>query len=146
VALWSPSAVQHVSIGQTLELPPLGKCRVVSIHDGEFTEANPRHGGRKSYRMGRTAIVQSGHSMTIMLTTLRTPPFSLNQIRSCGLDPASFKILVAKGVHAPVAAYREVCRTFIRVNTPGVTCADMTKQPYHHRRRPLFPFEEIPRK
>ena len=57
-----------------------------------------------------------------------------------------FRVLVAKGVHAPVAAYREVCKTFIRVNTPGVTCADMTRQIYHHRRRPLFPFEEIPAK
>ena len=49
--------------------------------------------------------------------------------------------LVAKGVHAPVAAYAEVCRGFIRVNTPGVTTADLSRLQYHHRRRPLHPFE-----
>ncbi len=72
-----------------------------------------------------------------------TPPFSLQQLIGCGLDPASFKILVAKGVHAPVAAYREVCKTFVRVNTPGVTTADVSRLNYRHRRKPMFPFEEI---
>jgi microcystin degradation protein MlrC len=58
------------------------------------------------------------------------------------LDPAQFQVLVAKGVIAPVAAYAPICRELIRVNTPGVTTADMAALPYTHRRRPLFPFEE----
>jgi hypothetical protein len=29
------------------------------------------------------------------------------------------------------------------VNTPGVTTADMTTLPFRHRRRPMFPFEQI---
>jgi microcystin degradation protein MlrC len=40
-----------------------------------------------------------------------------------------------------VAAYEPVCRELVRVNTPGVTCADMTRLEYRHRRRPMFPFE-----
>jgi hypothetical protein len=31
----------------------------------------------------------------------------------------------------------------LRVNTPGVTTADLTRLEYRHRRRPLFPFEEV---
>ena len=50
-------------------------------------------------------------------------------------------MIVAKGVHAPVAAYAPACPSFIRVNTPGVTTADIGNLPYQHRRRPLFPFE-----
>ena len=68
-------------------------------------------------------------------------PFSLEQIRHAGVDPGAFRLLVAKGVHAPVAAYAEVCRGFIRVNTPGVTTADLSRLQYHRRRRPLHPFE-----
>jgi microcystin degradation protein MlrC len=68
-------------------------------------------------------------------------PFSLGQLRHAGLDPAAFRLLVAKGVHAPVAAYAEACRTFLRVDTPGVTSADLARLAYHHRRRPLHPFE-----
>jgi microcystin degradation protein MlrC len=68
-------------------------------------------------------------------------PFSLAQLTSCGLNPAAFQIVVAKGVNAPIAAYAKVCRTFIRVDTPGFTTADMTKLDYRCRRRPMFPFE-----
>jgi len=57
------------------------------------------------------------------------------------LDPAAFRVLVAKGVHAPVAAYAPVCRTLLRVNTPGITSADMTSMVFHNRRKPLFPFD-----
>jgi microcystin degradation protein MlrC len=49
---------------------------------------------------------------------------------------------VAKGVNAPVAAYKEVCKQFIRVNTPGCTAADLAEFHYEHRRRPMFPFEQ----
>jgi len=40
-----------------------------------------------------------------------------------------------------VAAYKEVAKNFIRVNTPGVTTADIEQLTYHHRRRPMFPWE-----
>jgi microcystin degradation protein MlrC len=117
---------------------------VVSLHDGQFSESEPRHGGRTRFNLGLTAVVQTDRGLTVMLSSFRTPPFSLNQIASCGLDPGSFAILVAKGVNAPIAAYRSACKSFIRVNTPGVTAADMSLLPFHHRRRPLFPFEELP--
>ena len=79
-------------------------------------------------------------------TSLRTVPFSLGQLTSCGIDPRrdGLDVVVVKGVHAPVAAYEPVCGSFIRVNTPGTTTADMASLPYRHRRRPLFPFEDVP--
>jgi microcystin degradation protein MlrC len=123
--------------------PPLqAEVSVVSLHDGRFHEASPRHGGRSDYDMGRTAIVTTGARLTIQLTSLRIPPFSLCQLSSCGLDPAAFDVIVAKGVVAPMAAYEPVCSQFIRVNTPGSTTADMQTLPYRQRRRPLFPFEQ----
>jgi len=123
--------------------PLRGTFLVRGLYAGDFTESQPRHGGKTHFHMGPCAVVETDGGLTILLTTRRTPPFSLNQLTSCGLDPASFRVLVAKGVHAPVAAYRAVCNTLIRVNTPGVTTADMTSLPYRHRRKPLFPFEEV---
>jgi microcystin degradation protein MlrC len=70
------------------------------------------------------------------------PPFSLSQITSCDLAPKDFQLIVIKGVHAPVAAYAPVCRELIRVDTAGVTCADMTRLPFTRRRQPLFPFDD----
>jgi microcystin degradation protein MlrC len=123
--------------GRPLELA----VNVVSLHDGIFYETEPRHGGDTSFAMGRTAIVHTG-SLTIMLTSKRTAPFSLQQLLSCDVDSKMFEAIVAKGVHAPVAAYAPVCPTLLRVNTPGVTSANLSHFEFHHRRRPMYPFEE----
>ncbi len=122
--------------------PPLeAEFNVVSLSDGRFTEPNPRHGGFTDFDQGPTAVVRTAGGLTVMLTSRRMVPFSLEQLRSAGLDPASFRLIVAKGVQAPYAAYKSVCQHFIRVNTPGVTCADMRQLSYRHRRKPMFPFE-----
>ena len=76
-----------------------------------------------------------------MLTTERMPPFSLQQLISCHIDPSAFHLLVAKGVNAPVAAYAPICPHLIRVNTAGCTTADMEALNFRHRRKPMFPFE-----
>jgi microcystin degradation protein MlrC len=123
--------------------PPLDlSVTVQSLVEGRFRELQPRHGGITEFDQGATAMVEADDSpLTIMLTSKRMVPFSLQQLIGCGVDPNRFRILVAKGVHAPVAAYREVCHRFVRVNTPGATCADLHQLEYQHRRRPMFPFE-----
>jgi len=114
---------------------------VLGLHDGRFEEPEPRHGGMRWMDQGKTAIVCTDHGLTIMLTTRRMPPFSLRQLTNFGIEPGQFHLLVAKGVNAPLAAYRPVCRNFIRVNTPGSTVADMTQLNFRNRRRPMYPFE-----
>jgi microcystin degradation protein MlrC len=114
----------------------------MSLHGGQFREPEVRHGGITNFDQGPTAVVATDIGLTIMLTSRRMVPFSLEQLRSCSLDPRQFRVLIAKGVHAPVAAYREVCEHFVRVNTSGSTCADMTRLEFKHRRHPMFPFEQ----
>jgi len=113
------------------------------LTDGRFKEPNPRHGGFTTFDQGPTAVVEAvdGPGLTIMLTTRRMAPFSLAQLMSAGVKPEGFRVLIAKGVHAPVAAYAPVCKHLIRVNTPGITTADMGQLTYHRRRRPMYPFE-----
>lgn len=125
--------------------PPLEtEVTVVSFHDGKYTETQPRHGGKTGGNMGRTAVVRSDSGLTIMLMSHRGgPTFSAQPIMACGLHPKDFDVIIIKGVHAPVGAYAEFCPTLIRVNTPGVTCADLNALEFHHRRKPLFPFEDI---
>jgi microcystin degradation protein MlrC len=156
VCLYDPGSVEQVLAagrGARLTLrmggktdahhgPPLeAQVTIESLHDGKFHESQVRHSGQSHYDMGTTAIVRTDAGQTLMLTSRRMAPFSLAQLTSCSLDPRSFRALVIKGVHAPVAAYAPVCSELIRVDTPGSTRADMTKLTYHHRRRPLFPFE-----
>lgn len=156
VCLYDPEAVRrcqeagagatvHLSVGGKTDQqhgPPLeADFHVRSLPDGKFRESQVRHGGFTEFDQGPTAVVETAHGLTVMLTSLRMVPFSLHQLIGCGLDPARFHILVAKGVNAPVAAYREVCPHFIRVNTAGSTCADMKSLTFHRRRKPMFPFE-----
>jgi microcystin degradation protein MlrC len=124
--------------GPTLQL----EVSIQSLHDGRFEETQVRHGGIRHFDQGLSVVVRCNRSqVTLLLTSKRMVPFSLQQLRSCGLDPSSFQTLVAKGVHAPLAAYREVCDRSIRVNTGGSTCADLNQLDLRHRRDPLFPIE-----
>jgi microcystin degradation protein MlrC len=121
--------------------PLVCEATVQGLFDGQFEEPHPRHGGIRSYNQGPTALLRTDSGLTILVNSRRTPPFSLRQLTSCGIDPADYLLIVAKGVHAPVAAYREACKHFIRVNTPGCTTADLSQLVFQHRRRPMFPFE-----
>ena len=123
--------------GETLEV----ECRVLDLCDGRFHEPEVRHGGVHHYDQGRTAVVESRTGLVIMLTSKRMVPFSLHQLTDFGIDPRTFRFIVAKGVNAPLAAYREVCPSFVRVDTPGSTAANMTSFAYRQRRRRMYPFE-----
>ncbi len=156
ICLYDPQSVQqavHAGIGTRCQLSLGGKTdalhgeplsdmfTIIGLYDGKFDEPEPRHGGLTHCDQGPTAVVRSDRDHTVMLTSKRMPPFSLQQLISCGIDPKQFQILVAKGVNAPIAAYAPVCHHLIRVNTPGCTSADMTSLEFEFRRRPMFPFE-----
>lgn len=162
VAIYDPKVQQQArdaGVGAKLELsiggktdtlhgePLVGRFEVLSVNDGRWHETQPRHGGMVDFNQGATTVVRTctdpKAGLTVILNSRRTMPASIGQITSCGLDPAQFRVLVAKGVHAPVAAYQPVSKRLIRVNTPGVTCADMRQLNYLHRRKPLFPFEDV---
>ena len=109
-------------------LPVQGRVR--SLHDGVFNEDQIRHGAQGRFDMGKTAVVES-ESLTCWCTRGGRRLSALNQLTSCGIEPRKFAVLVAKGVNAPIAAYSPLCRTFIRVDTPGVTTANMTRLPFN---------------
>jgi microcystin degradation protein MlrC len=121
--------------------PVVANVRVRGLYAGAYEDHEPRHGGRTHYDMGQAAVLELEAGPIVMLTSRRAMPVSLAQLTSCDLDPARFDVLVAKGVHSPVAAYSPVCPTLVRVHTPGVTTADITSLAYRNRRKPLFPFE-----
>jgi len=148
ICIYDPQAVK--ALEQSPELPlflRVGESKyevsVVSsrLIEGNFSESSPRHGGFVNFNMGQSAIVTTARGQTIMLTSLRTVPYSLEQLLSKGLHPDQFDYIVAKGVNAPIAAYQSVCKSICKVDTPGTTGADMTRFNFLHRRIPLFPFE-----
>ncbi|MFM8724384.1 MAG: M81 family metallopeptidase [Planctomycetaceae bacterium] len=122
--------------------PPLADhWTVVGLTDGRFSESQPRHGGYSHFNQGPTAVLRGDTGLTVVATTLRVAPLSLQQILSQNLQPADFAAIILKGVHAPVAAYEPVCSRLIRINTTGVTTADLAELTFQNRRKPLYPWE-----
>lgn len=113
--------------------------RVRTLSDGRFVERQVRHGGWGNYNQGPTAVVETAEQHTIVLTTLRMAPMSLEQILSLGITPTAKQILIVKGVVAPRAAYAPVAASILLVDTPGVTSNNPAHFQYAHCRPNLFP-------
>ena len=100
---------------------------VVRISDGTYTSRGS-WGTGLSFSMGRTAVVDTG-TVTVVLTERATPPFHGEHLTSLGIDPAAASVLVAKGAIAWKAAYGDVARHVIEVNTPGACPIDPWRLP-----------------
>jgi microcystin degradation protein MlrC len=116
-----------------------GTVRV--LFDGRYEDPLPTHGGWRFFDGGTTAVLETTDDHTLVLTSNRTGNTSLEQHYSVGVDPARFKVVVAKGVVSPRPAYMRIAREIVLVNTPGVTTSDLSFFTYHRRRIPLYPFE-----
>jgi len=114
---------------------------VRTISDGRFEEPTPRHGGQRFFDAGPTVVLDTLDDHTLVLTTGRMASISLEQLYAVGIRPETRRIVVAKGVVAPRAAYEPIAAQILLVDTPGVTTADLSRFTYHRRRRPLYPFE-----
>jgi microcystin degradation protein MlrC len=116
-----------------------GKIR--SISDGIFVESKIRHGGWTLCDQGLTAVLETAQEHTIVLTSRRMPPFSLEQLLSLGIRPEGKRIIIVKGVVAPRAAYEFIASDIITVDTAGSTSANPSQFQYLSRRIPLYPLE-----
>lgn len=154
--LYDPPAVAaciSAGVGASLSLPVGAKTddlhgslvdvtgRVRLIADGRFEDPTPTHGGFRFFDGGPTVVLETTDDHTLVLTSRRVGNTSLEQMYSLGIRPESMRVVVAKGVVSPRAAYERIAAEIVLANTPGVTTADLSFFTYHRRRRPLFPFE-----
>ena len=115
---------------------------VRAISDGRFEETGPIHGGFRFFDYGPTVALDTTDGHTLVLhARLGWGNMSREQMYSIGIFPERYRVVVAKGVVSPRAAYEPIAREIIMANTPGLTTADLSTFDYRHRRRPLYPFE-----
>ena len=114
---------------------------VQSLHDGKWVETEARHGGRRENDQGPTAVIDLGNGNTLVLNSLRTPPFSLGQFTSLGIDPKQSRIIVVKAAVAYKAAYEPIAGEIIPVDTPGLTAINPARFTYRRIKRPMFPLD-----
>jgi microcystin degradation protein MlrC len=101
--------------------PVRRRVRVVSLTNGRYRSAGEWMGGRE-FEMGACATLVCG-SVTVLVTSLLTPPFHVEQVTSQGLRLEDFEILTAKGALAWQDGYGPFIDDALFVDTPGVTPA-----------------------
>jgi microcystin degradation protein MlrC len=155
--LYDPEAVKTMvaaGVGAEISLEMGGKTddmhgepilltgTVVNIDGGAFEETRPTHGGFRFYNDGQRVRFDTADGMTILVMSERNGNTAREQMYSIGINPESYRIVVAKGVSAPRPAYQPIAAEIIIVNSPGVTSADLDSFTFNHRRIPLYPFED----
>lgn len=156
-----PEAVARVrglAPGERLEIPLGGKgskldpgpvtleVELVSTSDGRFTLEDP-HSHLASMTglqvdMGPCAVVRHA-GVTLLLTSRKTPPFDLGQLRSQGIEPTLFQIIVVKAAVAYRQAYNPIAKVHYSVETPGPCSSDLQTFPYERVRRPIYPLDPL---
>lgn len=140
-----PGQHVHLAVGGKTDArhgaPVVVEGVIRTLSDGHFEERQVRHGGWGACDQGVTAVVETEEEHTVVLTSRRMAPMSLEQVISLGVHPERKKILIAKGVVAPRAAYEPVSAEIVLADTPGVTSDNPKHFHYEKRRKPLYPLE-----
>lgn len=141
-----PGERADISLGSSYDPEPLRlEVELVSSSDGKFTLEDPHShlasvsGSRID--MGPCAVVRCA-GVRILLTSRKTPPFDLGQLRSQGIVPEE---LFAIGVKAAVAhkrAYDPIAKASYQVESPGPCTGNLRCLPYRRVRRPIYPLDD----
>ncbi|MFQ5734974.1 MAG: M81 family metallopeptidase, partial [Planctomycetaceae bacterium] len=159
VAINDPAAVSRAAqtgIGATVRVSVGGKgsrltdgpleldVELLSRSDGRF-DLEDRNShlasmGGVHIDMGPCAVVRH-RGVRILLTSRKTPPFDLGQLRSQGIEPESCSVIGVKAAVAHRRAYDGIANHSYTVSTPGPCSSDLTTFPWRHIRRGVFPLD-----
>jgi len=92
------------------------------------------------FNMGDCAIVEY-EGITILLTSVKTPPMDLGQWLHVGLDPSQFSFVGVKAAVAHRRAWDSISKGNVWVSTPGPCSSDLNQLPYKKLRRPVYPLD-----
>ncbi|OAM88180.1 M81 family metallopeptidase [Termitidicoccus mucosus] len=144
----SPGDISTLEIGgrgsRFDEGPVKLEATLVSRGDGRFAlEDKQSHLAAMSgsqFDMGPCAVVKSG-GLTLLLTSRKTPPFDLGQLRSQGLEPLDFAFIGVKAAVAHRRAYDKISSRSLYVDAPGPCTCDLARLPWRRLHRPCWPID-----
>jgi microcystin degradation protein MlrC len=120
------------------------EATLLSRSDGRFTleDRNSHLAAMQGVHidMGPCATVRAD-GVDILITSNKTPPFDLGQLRQQGIVPETLRFVGVKAAVAHRRAYDRITAASYWVDTPGPCPSDLTRLPYRHLRRPIFPLD-----
>lgn len=144
-----PGEVRRVSIGgkgsAIAEGPVEIEAAFVSVSDGEFAleDLNSHLAASQGSRfsMGPSVVVKV-EGVTILLSSRKTPPFDLGQLRSQGVEPETLKAIGVKAAVAHRRAYDGIAKGRFTVATPGPCTSRIETLPFKRLRPGVFPIKD----
>jgi microcystin degradation protein MlrC len=150
------AALETVKLGESLRIAVGGRgsrldagpvelhATVVSRSDGKFTlEDKQSHLASMNgvhIEMGPCAVIRS-EGITILLTSRKTAPFDLGQLRSQGIEPREFAVIGVKAAVAHKRAYDPITGASYYVDTPGPCTGNLASLPWKQLKRPIYPLD-----
>jgi microcystin degradation protein MlrC len=113
------------------------EVELIALNDGRF-ELEDKNSHLASmcgdvFDMGRCAVVQHG-GLTILITSVKTPPFDLGQWHSQGIAVEKLSVVAVKAAVAHRRAYDKIAARMLWVDTPGPCSSNLAALPYRHCR------------
>ncbi len=125
--------------GSRLDAGPLElEVELIALNDGRF-ELEDKNSHLASmcgdvFDMGRCAIVKHA-GLTILITSVKTPPFDLGQWHSQGIALENLSVVAVKAAVAHRRAYDKIAARMLWVDTPGPCSSNLQTLPYRHLQR-----------
>jgi len=143
-----PGELRTVKIGAALSgsfcEPVEMEVEFISSSDGRF-ELEDRHSHLASMNgvnidMGPSVVVKA-RGVSILLTSKKTPPFDLGQLRSQGIIPEDCSVIGVKAAVAHRQGYDPITAATFTVNVPGPCSSDVAGFSFEKVRRPVYPLD-----
>ncbi|WP_395734974.1 M81 family metallopeptidase [Prosthecobacter sp.] len=149
ICISDPQSVSEIEAGaRTIQLGGKGsrldpgplelEVELVALNDGRF-ELEDKNSHLASmcgdvFDMGRCAVVRHA-GLTILITSVKTPPFDLGQWHSQGIAVEGLGVVAVKAAVAHRRAYDKIAARMLWVDTPGPCSSNLQTLPYRHLRR-----------
>ena len=96
--------------------------------------------------MGRCAVLRiptRNGRVRVILNEFRIQTLDPEVFRSVGIEPTEERVLLVKSVVHFRAAFEPIASAIVEVEGPGLVPQDLSKMPFRHVRRPIFPLDAI---
>jgi microcystin degradation protein MlrC len=151
-----PEAVRHcqeAGVGQTVGLtlggktdalhgaPLTTKATVKMLSDGRYRNRGPMM-TNVMVDLGVTARVEIS-GIDVLITSRAETPIDPQIFLSHGIEPARLRVIGLKGKGHFRAAFEPIVDRAVLVEGPGITGSDLSRLPFRHVRRPIWPLDQI---
>lgn len=110
--------------------------------DGRYVNIGPMMAGLP-VDLGPSVVIAIGDPAVLVLVTSRAEtPIDLNVFRRHAIEPTELRVIALKGKGHFRAAFEPIASEVILVEGPGITGADLSRLPFSHITRPIWPLDE----